>query len=255
VYVGIPIVSNYQKGKEGELKAAEWLSKKFTQNFSPKSLQVGVKIDDTPALHNFDLVSEDGQIVAEVKSHRFTASGNIPSAKISDTYACCGMLEKVAAKQKLLILTDTAFYRLFKRYSDGKIAKSIKIICIDENEQSAEPELKILPPKSGFEVFWAKLAGSTSSRQTIKNWTVNKGFTGEDFEAGHGGVDCLIVYPPSAQNKLRVPKSDFHIMFDNWQSYRKRKISRGELAKLSRFTKYTISILHQYQDLMKQESN
>jgi hypothetical protein len=214
VYVGIPIVSNYQKGKEGELKAAEWLSKKFTQNFSPKSLQVGVKIDDTPALHNFDLVSEDGQIVAEVKSHRFTASGNIPSAKISDTYACCGMLEKVAAKQKLLILTDTAFYRLFKRYSDGKIAKSIKIICIDE-----------------------------------------KGFTGEDFEAGHGGVDCLIVYPPSAQNKLRVPKSDFHIMFDNWQSYSKRKISRGELAKLSRFTKYTISILHQYQDLMKQESN
>jgi hypothetical protein len=202
-------------------------------------------------VHNFDLVSEDSAIVAEVKSHSLTASGNIPSAKISDTYATCGMLEKVTAKQKLLLLTDRSFYELFERYSDGKISRAISIVCIDENQSPPIPPPPL--PKSRFETFWSKLAGSISGKQIIRNWTVDRGFTGEDFTAGPVGVDCVIVYPPSAQNRLTVPKSDFRVMFDNWRSYRMKEISRGKLAELSRFTKYTISILHQYEDLIERE--
>jgi len=93
-------------------------------------------------MHNFDLVSEDGQIVAEVKTHCYTASENIPSTKISDTYTACGMLEKAVAKQKLLILTDSTFCELFKRYSGGKIPRSIAIVCLDEKEPTELPRLQ-----------------------------------------------------------------------------------------------------------------
>jgi hypothetical protein len=80
--------SNYKQGKNAEMKTKEWLESKYCQNFSMKKLPVGTKLDGTTALHSFDLVSEDNQIVAEVKSHRLTKSGDNPSGKISDTYRC-----------------------------------------------------------------------------------------------------------------------------------------------------------------------
>jgi hypothetical protein len=245
------MASSYEKGKDSELKAANWLKEKFEQGFTKKVLPVGTKIDGSSAFHNFDLVSDDNQIVAEVKSHQITVNGNVPSAKISDTYAACGMLEKVSAKQKLLILTDHSFYKLFRRYSDGKISRQIEIVCIDENQTPVGPEV-VLPesPKNSFEVFWTKLAGAISSKQTIVNWTVKKGSTGENFEAGPVCVDCVFVSAPSALERIKVPKNDFKLMYDNWQMYSREKVSRGDLAKQSRFTKYTISIIHQYQNLM-----
>lgn len=61
--------SSYERGNKAEKTAREWLQNEFNIPFSKRNLRVGWKSDGKPAMHNFDLVSEDGQIVAEVKSH------------------------------------------------------------------------------------------------------------------------------------------------------------------------------------------
>jgi hypothetical protein len=218
-------------------------------------LPVGTKSDETAAQHSFDLVSDDNQIVAEVKSHRLTKSGKNPSGKISDTYHACAMLEKVNARKKLLILTDSDFFQLFKRYSDGKISSQIEIFLLDDanKRNPSETSLKVLdrPKVEGsenrdFSLLWSGLESWLKEKQTIENWTANKGVIGEDFEAGPVSGNYVLVYPHSALSVQRVPKRDFKFICEKWARYLNGDIKRSELAKKSRFTKYTVSIIHQY---------
>jgi hypothetical protein len=104
---------------------------------------------------------------------------------------------------------------------------------------------------SNFEDFWVKLQTTLSSKSTITNWTVDKGETGENFTAGPVCVGYVIISAPSALNEQKVPKADFKLIYDNWRPYLKRAVRRGELMNQSRFTKYTISIIHQYQRLIE----
>jgi hypothetical protein len=250
--------SSYEKGKIAEEIAEEWLQRKFKAFFSRKKLQVGWKLDGKPAMHNFDLVSEDGQIVAEVKSHQLTKSGNAPSGKISDTYKACFMLEKVSARKKFLILTDPKFYDIFKRYSDGKVSKKIEMMLLRKEIVERKPNsaksisLQNKSEKSkrtDFGIFWSKLTSWLSNKQYIINWTVNSGEIGENFEAVYLGGNYINVYPESAGIQ-KVPKDDFKIIYENWDGYVAELIPRshfvhGPIAQ-SRFTKYTISIIRQY---------
>jgi hypothetical protein len=128
--------SAYERGRGAEDAAKKWLQNKFNTSFFRRNLQVGSKSNGKPAMHNFDLASEDNQIVAEVKSHQLTKGGNIPSGKISDTYQACSMLEKVSAKKKLLILTDCKFYKIFTRCSEGKISKEIEIVLLSNGNEA-----------------------------------------------------------------------------------------------------------------------
>jgi len=207
-------------------------------------------------MHSFDLVSEDGQIVAEVKSHQLTKSGNAPSGKISDTYKTCLMLEKVSARKKFLILTDSKFYEMFERYSNGKISKEIEIVFLANRNVEKSNSAKTMSlqntsdksEKTDFDTFWYELTSWLSSKQHIINWTADKGEAGEDFEALHAGGNSIIAYPKSA-GVQRIPKKDFKILYENWNGYVTGVIPRshfvhGPIAG-SRFTKYVISILHQ----------
>jgi hypothetical protein len=85
-----------------------------------------------------------------------------------------------------------------------------------------------------------------SNKPMIKNWTLSSGFIGEDFEAGPVSGNYVEIRPPSALTYQKVPRKDFELIFENWNAYLNKEISRGDLAKRSRFTKYTISIIHQY---------
>jgi len=217
-------------------------------------------------MHNFDLVSEDNQIVAEVKSHQLTRGGNVPSGKISDTYQACFMLEKVSAKKKLLILTDSKFYEIFKRYSEGKISEEIEIVLLpNRNEDKKPSDVKTMtsqgtlekPKKTDFDIFWSELTSWLSHRQHIINWTVKSGEIGEDFEAVYAGGDYIIVYPKSALYVQRVPKNDFKVIYEKWDEYVAELIHRSYFVKgpiaHSRFSKYIISIIHQYLNSKKSE--
>ena len=248
--------SSYERGRKAEDVARHWLERKFGLPFSKRSLQVGFKSDGKPALHSFDLVSEDGQIVVEVKSHQLTGSGKVPSGKISDAYSACLMLEKVAARQKLLLLTDYEFYALFRRYSDGKIHKGIEMICLAHKCQPPQSETMLAnsvnKKKEGredFNMFWSRMTAQLSCKQHIVNWTADKGETGEDFQAECVSGNYVIVYLDS-RRVLKVPMKDFKIVYGNWDDYSSGIVPRshfvhGPIAE-SRFTKYTISIIHRY---------
>jgi hypothetical protein len=218
------MISNYGKGREAEILAKTYMEQRFACAFEPKELQVGIMSDGKPAKHNFDLVSPDCRIVAEVKAHTMTCSGNNPSGKISNTYEACSMLEKVEADQKFLFLTDPDFCRTFKKCSDGKIDRQIVIQLIPkENDKEPTPRRTkdlIEAPKISidmtFDILWRELGTFLANRRPIRNWTVLKGYIGEGFEAVYN-FGKVVVYPESATvSELSVQSQDFNLIFNNW---------------------------------------
>jgi len=105
--------------------------------------------------------------------------------------------------------------------------------------------------KSGeFDTFWRELVTWLSDKQNIRNWTAFHQTTGEDFEAQYGGSDYVLAYPEPPAKTQRIPKADFKVVFENWEGYINGRLKRsifvhGPIA-FSRFTKYTISIIHQF---------
>jgi hypothetical protein len=100
-----------------------------------------------------------------------------------------------------------------------------------------------------FDDFWRHLKDELQEEQTIRNWTMDKEYLGGDFDAIAKGnyIEC---YPPKAKNLQKVPRSDFQFMYENWQNYIHRRIRRRQLSDRSRFTKYTISIIRQFEHLI-----
>jgi hypothetical protein len=97
----------------------------------------------------------------------------------------------------------------------GRKTSSLKTMSLQHKKERSE--------KTDFEIFWSKLTSWLSNKQYIINWTVNSG---------------------------EIPKNDFKIIYKNWDGYVAGLIPRshfvhGPIAK-SRFTKYSISIIHQY---------
>ena len=248
------MTSNYEKGQKAEAIAKSYLQQRFICEFEPKALQVGITSDGKPAMHNFDLVSPDCKIVAEVKAHTMTETGNVPSGKIDNAYNACAMLEKVSAEKKFLLLTDPDFYLKFKKYSNGKIDSKIviQLIPIEDNKEFKKSksgrlvETPKMPPDMTFDVFWSELKTFLSSKRNIRNWTVLKGYVGENFEAVYD-FGKIIVYAESASAyQQTVQRQDFKLIFDNWQKYLDGTVSRLELSQSSWVTKYAISIIHEY---------
>jgi hypothetical protein len=196
--------SSHERGRIAEEEAKKWLEQRFNTKFSKKELQVGQKSNGDPALHSFDLVSENNQIIGEVKSHQLTISGNNPSGKIQDTYGSCLMLEKIQARKKLLLLTDEKFYKLFSRYSGGKISKDIEIVFIKQNlenniiDSKPTQQKEVGENEKNFEAFWLKMSSDLLKKKTIKNWTLKNGEIGEDFSAEYKGGNYIIISPKDA---------------------------------------------------------
>lgn len=74
-------VSNAHVGRDFEAIAAEFLSASGI-DVQP-NFPVLVGIEDIKKPHRFDLGSDDPPIIVECKSHRWTAGGNVPSAKMT----------------------------------------------------------------------------------------------------------------------------------------------------------------------------
>lgn len=127
------------QGRSGVKEPAVWKVKegkvrtKLEKQFGVKLEERDVSLNGIERSYRFDLVSNDDSIVGEVKTYKFTASGNIPSGKLAHAGDTCLLLEHVrGAKKKLLILTDKKFYNEFKASRQGEIANSegIEIMLI-----------------------------------------------------------------------------------------------------------------------------
>lgn len=111
------------------------LEERLNTRFERRRLPVGLRTDGSVREHEFDLVSSDGKIVGEIKTFEPLPSGSAharyrPSAKIGATFQACYLLEKVKAERKILVLTDSEFYEIFRDESDGIISRDIQILLI-----------------------------------------------------------------------------------------------------------------------------
>lgn len=104
-----------------------WLRNQFGVRFRRQT--VPLTGNGTAGQHQFGAVSEDGKIVASVKSLSGRTTGeNLPSAKIDSSYAEIYYLSLVQAERRLLVLTDLEFYRLFCKQSEGMVVRSVNIL-------------------------------------------------------------------------------------------------------------------------------
>ena len=72
--------SNSQVGRDFEIAAQDYFRKKGISLRRGHSVQIGVSRKKN---REFDLGSDDPPVLVECKSHTWTSSGNVPSAKIT----------------------------------------------------------------------------------------------------------------------------------------------------------------------------
>ncbi len=112
----------YAEWQKAENLVKKIMEKEFEMKFSKQKLIVGYKTNGEPKHKEFDLVSEDSNIVVQVKSSSPQKSGRKPATNIARCYGDCYLLEKVTAWKKILALTNKEFYEIFKKDSEGLIS-------------------------------------------------------------------------------------------------------------------------------------
>ena len=112
------------KPSDKERLIRNFLERMFGASLKKRKLVIGYDSKNKPQIHEFDLVSEDMNIVGEIKSGR-KSTGNYIGA-LSD----CFFLTRVKAKKKLLVLTNKEFYGYFRANSEGVVPNNIEIMLI-----------------------------------------------------------------------------------------------------------------------------
>lgn len=123
------------KPYEVEKAVRERLGGMYGTRFRRAKLIIGDRSRGEPQIHEFDLISENGSIIGEVKSGRCSTT-NYNLALVD-----CFYLSKVKAKVKLMVFTDKGLYEYFRDKSRGLISEDIQTILISVAES---PEATIL---------------------------------------------------------------------------------------------------------------
>jgi Holliday junction resolvase-like predicted endonuclease len=122
------------KGKKAEEKVKSILERGFNQKFNKQKLIVGKKSVGEPIYKEFDLVSEDGSIIVEVKSYKYgnntTKSAGYTSTRKWRLIGACFYLNKAKPKnrktkikKRILVLTNKKLHDIFTHDMDGLIDK------------------------------------------------------------------------------------------------------------------------------------
>lgn len=98
-----------------------------------------------------------------------------------------------------------------------------------------------------FEAFWEQLRATLGAGNAISNWTVAKGFLGDDFIV-KGVADTFVqVEVPTAENIQTVPKRAFEETYLVWDEYCAGRVARHQIRDVTRHSTYTISIIKHIQ--------
>jgi len=114
------------KPNEKERSVRKTLERMFGTPLPKRKLVVGYDSNNFPRIHQFDLVSDDSQIVGEIKASKKDDAGVNYDSALAD----CFYLTKVKAKKKIFALTDFEFYEYFREKSNGIIASDIEVIFV-----------------------------------------------------------------------------------------------------------------------------
>jgi len=101
-----------------------FLERMFGVSLKKRKLVIGYDSKNKPQIHEFDIVSDDVNIVGEIKSGRKSRINYVGA--LSD----CFLLTRIKARKKLLVLTNKEFYGYFKANSEGVIPDNIEIMLI-----------------------------------------------------------------------------------------------------------------------------
>ena len=82
-------LSNWQRGKDFQLVAKQALEKLLGE---PVGMEISMPIGHPPKSRPFDLASATRSVVGECKAVTWTASGNVPSAKVTNLREACQYL-------------------------------------------------------------------------------------------------------------------------------------------------------------------
>jgi len=94
----------------------------FGTRFRKRKLIIGFDSRKRPKIHEFDFVSEDMEIVGELKS------GKCSRTNYERAFVDCVYLSKIKASTKLMIFTNKSLYEYFKDNSEGLISKDVRVI-------------------------------------------------------------------------------------------------------------------------------
>jgi hypothetical protein len=114
------LIENNVRTKLGEM---------FGTEFTKGKLITGHDSKGKPKFHEFDLVSENTDIVGEVKSGRCTRR-NYDLALVD-----CLYLSRIKAQIKLMVFTNKELYQYFTHNSEGIISKEIRPILVLPNDE------------------------------------------------------------------------------------------------------------------------
>lgn len=106
----------------------EWLPKKYGQEFRPARLRLSAG-----GFFDFDAVSSDNQIVANIStSSGITSGGKNPSGKIQKLRADMLFLLMANADKRLIVLTEKSMYDLcLKEKGNGRVPQEIEFVLAE----------------------------------------------------------------------------------------------------------------------------
>jgi len=112
--------------KSDEQRVREALEEEFGRKLPKRRVSIG------NYTHEFDLFSEDGTVVGEVKSGRDLDRNNkIKSYRFAELCLDCLYLMSVKAQKKLFVLTNKEMFDAFKRMIVGLPIKHIEFKLVE----------------------------------------------------------------------------------------------------------------------------
>jgi hypothetical protein len=91
-----------------------------------------------------------------------------------------------------------------------------------------------------FDGEWQRIRAAIRPGMTIRNWTVDHGYLGEDFTIDAVSENAIEIRDP----EVHVSKADFAAILPLWPSYLAGASPRSKMSPMTRRSKYVISILH-----------
>ena len=85
-------LSHFEIGRRFQEHVRERLERIYQEPFD---IEIDLPIGAPPKLHPFDIVSRSRSVVCECKAYTWTASGNVPSAKITHVREALGYLNQL----------------------------------------------------------------------------------------------------------------------------------------------------------------
>ena len=95
-----------------------------------------------------------------------------------------------------------------------------------------------------FEDTWADIQRRLPVRESIQNWSADKGYTRGRFRITDVEPSSITIEADGTSVPRQVAKSEFQKIFADWPAYRAGPARRSVLRDKSKNTTYILSILH-----------